>query len=148
MLKGCKTCGQPIPRNDNWGHLNTNHSFCGKECYWASLKANQIQRHCDHPDCGREFTLSPNQAMNYRQHERKGKLNGKRFYCSADCRLEDISRRGTERHEGNLSLAALDAYWQRVQDPTYYTGIRHGYATPLSFRDKGIKMARSTGARQ
>lgn len=117
--------------------------FCSRVCRarFCASPFPKISWHCNNQDCHKEFKLNTLQAKRCRD-------NGvKEFYCSQKCAWSRAITPGLPRSSNKFTEAGLDAYWAKVVDPTYYAGIRHGYATPLSFRDKGIPMARSTGAR-
>lgn len=106
--------------------------------------------HCD--KCRTQYEMTKQQAYRYRKAEKDGSLGQKRFYCSVACRREAVTQIMNERvHEhkryGNWNAGRIDAYWAKVEDPNYYTGYRLLNAVPLSYRDRGVRIARPTGAR-
>jgi hypothetical protein len=113
-------------------------------------KYGHVWWHCH--KCHTAFVMGLAQAYRYRKAEKDGTLGGKRFYCSVECRREAVAEIMYERvHEpkryGNWNASRIDAYWAKVADPNYYTGYRLLNAVPLSYRDRGVRIARPTGAR-
>lgn len=98
--------------------------------------------------CRTNFCLDRNQFIRYRAAESEGSLGAKKFFCRV-CREDGLAeyKKDLFKDHGRFTQANLDAFWSKVADPTYYTGLRYGVATPLSYRERGVKIARSTKAR-
>lgn len=139
-MKTCKTCGAELT-------TRSQKEFCSGHCAKQAQKAARVFWHCDNPGCREDFILTHTQSVKYRQKERKGLLAGQRFYCCRDCAIENGALVRQINDSCKFSLAALETYWKKVEDLTYYQGLRYSVATPLSYQDRGVKIARSTKAR-
>jgi hypothetical protein len=108
-------------------------------------RETDIHWHCDHRNCRKEFTLSRNQAARYRKAENDGTLGDTFFYCSNSCRGfdGDLKLKQARQPQADSLLERIEAYWESVKDPAYYTELRYNYASPLSYRDKRSKVVRS-----
>lgn len=99
--------------------------------------------HCD--KCRAQYCMTQQQSYRYRKAEKDGSLGQKRFYCSVACRREALTElMNTKAYEPKRRDWGASQFGV---DPDYYKGYRMLNASPLSYRDRGVPLARPTGAR-
>lgn len=97
--------------------------------------------------CSEQFDLDWNQYVRWKLAKQSAQSKEKRFYCK-ECRLDGKSHYVNPcRDTGTFTDETVEAAWSKYADPNYYAGVRHSYATPLSWQDRGVRIARATKAR-
>ena len=122
--KYCKQCGEPIPKDNNWGIKQ----YCDKKCYCEAKGYNyygpKIEKIvCQNPDCPREGEPF------------KPKQRNRETYCSRACAYQVTAKRKAARAERLEAEKEQRVWWPRiVSKPVRYCEVCGNWLTNKDYK--------------